>query len=317
MKFSFIHAGVFVGILTGALVGWTQSTSSLTYAIVSLREDLWPEKVKVIEEVKVSLILSGQEIGQTVIEKGKEMTLKKIDKDLLILDFNPAEVKVPYLKTDLMDRARALYEGSAEKKKEDNAKADDVKTPLQAENKKPQETPQTQKNQEETEPTADAEEQETEDGEVTFKNKLLKNCKARFVKVEGKKVRPYPIESLAGKEYLAIYFSASWCGPCRKFTPELIEMYNGLSEKQREKFELIFISSDQGEEGMEEYMLKYNMPWLAMRKDDAEHPKKNPFRHLHPGAIPCLFLLDRNGNVLEGGRGNYAATMAKIPSYLK
>jgi thiol-disulfide isomerase/thioredoxin len=301
----------------GALVGWTQAASSLTYAIVSLREDLWPEKVKVIEEVKVSLILSGQEIGQTVIEKGKEMTLKKIEKDLLILDFNPAEVKVPYLKTDLMDRARALYEGAAEKKKEYNAKADDVKTPLQAENKKPQETPQTQKLQEESEATADAEEQETEDGEVTFKNKFLKDCKARFVKVEGKKVRSYPIESLADKEYLAIYFSASWCGPCREFTPKLVEMYNNLSEKQRKKFELIFISSDQGEEGMEEYMLKYNMPWLAMRRDDADHPKKNPFHHLDPGAIPCLFLLDRNGEVIDGGRGKYTEVLKKIPTFLK
>ena len=28
-------------------------------------------------------------------------------------------------------------------------------------------------------------------------------------------------EALAGKKFVALYFSASWCGPCKRFTPLL------------------------------------------------------------------------------------------------
>ena len=39
---------------------------------------------------------------------------------------------------------------------------------------------------------------------------------------DGKKVA---VSKAIKKKYVAIYSSASWCGPCRAFTPKLIEFY--------------------------------------------------------------------------------------------
>jgi thiol-disulfide isomerase/thioredoxin len=315
VKTALTHLRVSITILLLTIpASQAPSQSSPTFTIVSLREDLCPQKIKIIEDTKVTLILNGQEIGQTELPKNKELPLKKIEKEFLILDFQPAEVKVHNLKTDLMERAQALYTSPPSKnesKPEETEPPPSPKTPeAPAKPTESSEKPSTEQN--ESDQTKNSEQTE-----LVFKNKLLKNCKARFVKLDGNKVRSYPIESLANKEYLAIYFSASWCGPCRAFTPKLVEMYNSLSEKQREKFELIFISSDYGQEDMEEYITKYKMPWLAMRREDVDNPKKNPFHHLTPRGIPCLFLLDSRGEVIEGERGQYNATLKKIPSYLK
>lgn len=291
-----------------------QSGVRVTYALVALSEDLWPEKVKVLEELEVQLIFNGREIGHTVLEKGKEMTLKKIDKEHLILDFKPAEVRVPYEKTDLMERAEALYISADKKKEKSQVEKSELKSievaKVDLQNKEAQNV-----DKGEGEDVEEAELDREEEVEGGFRNKLLRGCKAKFVKVDGNRVRAYALEEMAKKEYLAIYFSASWCGPCRKFTPQVVEMYNGLSEKQREKFELIFICLDKGQEAMNDYMIKYKMPWPGVRKDDVGDAKKESFSNFASGSIPNLVLVDQRGKLVESG--SYTDVLRKIPLYLK
>jgi thiol-disulfide isomerase/thioredoxin len=43
---------------------------------------------------------------------------------------------------------------------------------------------------------------------------------------------------LENKKLIALYFSAHWCGPCRKFTPQLVEYYNKVAP-QHPEFEII------------------------------------------------------------------------------
>lgn len=99
------------------------------------------------------------------------------------------------------------------------------------------------------------------------------------------------VDSLKGKK-IGLYFSASWCGPCRSFTPELVNIYNELSSKG--DFEIIFISSDFENESFDEYFSK--MPWLAIPYADYE-THKNLKSLFDVDGIPHLTILDEQGNV--------------------
>ena len=66
-------------------------------------------------------------------------------------------------------------------------------------------------------------------------------------------------ERLEGKKYAAIYFSANWCGPCRRFTPLLAEWYAKVSDD----VEIIFASCCDDAAAFEEYA-KAKHPWLAL-----------------------------------------------------
>ena len=63
---------------------------------------------------------------------------------------------------------------------------------------------------------------------------------------------------LAGK-HVGVYYSASWCPPCQKFTPILAAALPALSTKG---LEIVFVSHDRTEAAFEEYYGR--MPWLAV-----------------------------------------------------
>lgn len=101
---------------------------------------------------------------------------------------------------------------------------------------------------------------------------------------------------LADKKLVAVYFSAHWCGPCRKFTPQLVDYYNRVAAEHPE-FEIVFYSHDRSPADFENYMREVNMPWPAI--DFAKLKGKQALtKNAGPG-IPSLVLFDSNGTVVS------------------
>lgn len=100
-------------------------------------------------------------------------------------------------------------------------------------------------------------------------------------------------EALAGK-FVALYFSAHWCPPCRGFTPVLAEVYQRLRQQGKE-FEVVFVSADRSKSQFEEYFAQ--MPWLAVPFEDASLQRRLSERFGVQG-IPRLVILGPDGAVV-------------------
>jgi len=107
--------------------------------------------------------------------------------------------------------------------------------------------------------------------------------------------RDYDPRQLRKVRFYALYYSASWCGPCRAFTPNLVGFYNEF-KPSHPSFELIFVNEDRSESDMEAYMRDDSMPWPAVRYSDIDGA--GVMKYCGP-YIPCLVLVDSQGNVLS------------------
>lgn len=123
---------------------------------------------------------------------------------------------------------------------------------------------------------------------------VLRLVEARLVKLEGSMISPYSATNLRDVRLYAFYYSASWCGPCRKVTPKIVEWYRKTKAAHPE-FELIMVSSDQDETSMHDYMRKNQMPWPAIRFADTKDPTLQMFAGQ---SIPWLVAVSRSGDSL-------------------
>lgn len=114
-----------------------------------------------------------------------------------------------------------------------------------------------------------------------------------LVKLNGKSLKSFRELKKPAKYYM-FYYTASWCGPCQKFTPSLVEFYN---EKKSDAFEVILISSDRDEDSMEKYARDKQMPWPQLKLSKVEKFRKE---FNHPGSgIPNLVLCDIEGKLIK------------------
>ncbi len=97
-------------------------------------------------------------------------------------------------------------------------------------------------------------------------------------------------------KYYLFYYTASWCGPCQKFTPSLVEFYNAKKPGNNE-FEIILVTSDSDEDSMEQYAESKKMTWPHLKLSKVERFKKE-FKHPGTG-IPNLVLTDTEGKILK------------------
>ncbi|KAH9598749.1 Thioredoxin-like fold [Trypanosoma melophagium] len=136
--------------------------------------------------------------------------------------------------------------------------------------------------------------------------KILGNSSLELLRQDDSTVAA--TSALAGKKYLMLYLSASWCRPCRLFTPELAKFYESFHETLN--FEIVFVSQDRDSRSMLAYFFnpKYSRSavrggegshgnWLALPYEQAGSVSKMlMWRYKIPG-IPTLLLFD-----LESGK---------------
>ena len=131
------------------------------------------------------------------------------------------------------------------------------------------------------------------DDEIVFPENLL-DASGNLVSIDDVK-----------SKYIGLYFSASWCGPCRKFTPKLIDFRNKFSEE----FEVILIGADGSAKAQANYMKKYSMPWLAMENQSAQAKHASELSGVE--YIPYLVILDSKGNIITKDGKNHVMKMGE------
>jgi nucleoredoxin len=102
-----------------------------------------------------------------------------------------------------------------------------------------------------------------------------------------------PASQLQGK-VVGLYFSAHWCPPCRAFTPVLIKAYKAATAAGA-AFELIFVSSDEDQEGFDEYTK--DMPWPSVKFSE-EEARTSLGERFGVQGIPQLIILGKDGKLI-------------------
>ena len=116
--------------------------------------------------------------------------------------------------------------------------------------------------------------------------------------LKGKDGTVKTVDALKDK-YVALYFSAHWCPPCRGFTPKFSEWYT--KDLKKKGLEVVFVSSDKGEKEFNSYYGE--QPWLALPYEDRER-KAALSKQFKVQGIPTLVILDKDGSVITTkGRG--------------
>ena len=97
-------------------------------------------------------------------------------------------------------------------------------------------------------------------------------------------------DRVLARQYVGLYFSASWCGPCKRFTPKLAEWY-----AKQTNVTLIFVSLDTSLEDFNAYRAK--MSWPALPYDGSiSDALSNQFE---VEGIPRLVILDHDCNIVN------------------
>ena len=103
-----------------------------------------------------------------------------------------------------------------------------------------------------------------------------------------------PVNKLVETKIIGLYFSASWCPPCKKFSELLIPFYETVNEKHKE-FEVVLFPFDQNEDAAKKYFA--HMPWLSVPFGN-EHIKKTS-AELKVNGIPAFFIYKHDGTLIS------------------
>lgn len=101
------------------------------------------------------------------------------------------------------------------------------------------------------------------------------------------------LSEFVGEGVLLIDFWASWCGPCRRANPGVVEIYKDFNDRG---FDIVGVSLDRNKEKWMEAIEEDNLTWNHM--SDLEYWNSRAADLYAVKSIPHTVLLDKNGIII-------------------
>lgn len=98
----------------------------------------------------------------------------------------------------------------------------------------------------------------------------------------------------AKADYYIYLFSASWCGPCCKEMPEIVEHHKKMKKDGR--VDIILMGKDDSPAEVKAFIKQFNMKFYAVMASDKDATKVPGFTN--PSGIPFCIVVDRYGRVM-------------------
>jgi len=128
---------------------------------------------------------------------------------------------------------------------------------------------------------------------------LPQDATAPEISLLSPKGKTLKLSSLRGKMVL-VDFWASWCGPCRKESPNVVEAYQKYRQKEFKEakgFEVFSVSLDRDQEAWSQAIIADKLVWKYHVIDAQGIAAAN----YQVATIPNAFLLDGNGVIVASG----------------
>ncbi|XP_014218694.1 probable nucleoredoxin 1-1 [Copidosoma floridanum] len=102
-------------------------------------------------------------------------------------------------------------------------------------------------------------------------------------------------EIIRSSEMIGLYFSASWCPPCRSLLPLLKATYKEARSRGA-KLEVVFVPSDSDDQQMMRFFVDNHGPWFAVPVGPLTAAVR---RKMQIHAIPQLVVVNNRGEVVR------------------